>query len=332
MKWLRRSIAVAIATACAGVLSGVSASAQPSYQLTPHDGTIYQVSGSTAQALSFDQWTSVGRPNPVLAPVKYVGYYWGKGVYVQTPWSSPAPSTTLLSFDQWTAAARPSSNHVAWIPGTYVYQWATSDQVGVVDPAGSYHWLTKAEWQAMGSPAPHHRANEGFAKLSWSSEIARMTNASAGQGYPISYATWAADNAPTPMQVTRFAGDQFYRNAGSSTVYYAGPTMNRAITAAEWHAAGAPAPEVRGSVASGVPASTWAALAKCESGGNPRIVSSNGKYHGLYQFTVSTWRSVGGSGLPSQASPEEQTERAAILQARSGWGQWPHCSRVIGVR
>lgn len=79
-------------------------------------------------------------------------------------------------------------------------------------------------------------------------------------------------------------------------------------------------------------AGVWAALARCESGGNPRIVSSNGLYHGLYQFTVSTWRSVGGSGLPSQASPAEQTKRAKILQARSGWGQWPACSRKIGVR
>ena len=69
----------------------------------------------------------------------------------------------------------------------------------------------------------------------------------------------------------------------------------------------------------------WAALAKCESGGNPRIVSSNGLYHGLYQFSVSTWRAVGGSGLPSQASSSEQTARAKMLYERSGAGQWPVC-------
>lgn len=76
----------------------------------------------------------------------------------------------------------------------------------------------------------------------------------------------------------------------------------------------------------------WARLAQCESGGNPSIVSANGLYHGLYQFRVDTWRSVGGSGLPSQASPAEQTQRAQILQARSGWGQWPACSRKLGLR
>ena len=75
----------------------------------------------------------------------------------------------------------------------------------------------------------------------------------------------------------------------------------------------------------------WAALAQCESGGNPTAVSANGLYYGLYQFSLSTWASVGGSGLPSQASPAEQTMRAQTLQARSGWGQWPHCASTLGL-
>jgi uncharacterized protein YabE (DUF348 family) len=73
----------------------------------------------------------------------------------------------------------------------------------------------------------------------------------------------------------------------------------------------------------------WAALAQCESGGNPRIVSASGKYHGLYQFSQATWNSVGGSGAPSQASPDEQTYRAKLLYNRSGAGQWPHCGRRL---
>ncbi len=76
----------------------------------------------------------------------------------------------------------------------------------------------------------------------------------------------------------------------------------------------------------------WAKLAQCESSGNPTVVSSNGLYHGLYQFSVSTWKSVGGTGLPSQATPAEQLKRAKMLQARSGWGQWPHCSSKLGLR
>lgn len=73
----------------------------------------------------------------------------------------------------------------------------------------------------------------------------------------------------------------------------------------------------------------WSALAKCESGGNPNIVSSNGLYYGLYQFSVGTWQGVGGTGLPSQASPEEQTARAKMLYNRSGAGQWPACGKYL---
>ena len=66
-------------------------------------------------------------------------------------------------------------------------------------------------------------------------------------------------------------------------------------------------------------------LAQCESGGNPRAVDPTGQYFGLYQFTRQTWASVGGRGLPSDASPAEQTYRAELLFARDGWAPWPTC-------
>ena len=65
----------------------------------------------------------------------------------------------------------------------------------------------------------------------------------------------------------------------------------------------------------------WAALAKCESGGNPRAVNPAG-YYGLYQFSLATWHRVGGSGNPIDASPAEQTMRAKMLYARGGASQW----------
>ena len=75
----------------------------------------------------------------------------------------------------------------------------------------------------------------------------------------------------------------------------------------------------------------WDALARCESGGNPGAVSASGKYYGLFQFSLGTWQAMGGSGLPSDASAEEQLQRAQALQARSGWGQWPACARTLGL-
>ena len=72
-------------------------------------------------------------------------------------------------------------------------------------------------------------------------------------------------------------------------------------------------------------------LAECESNGNWSINTGNGFYGGL-QFMLSTWQSVGGTGYPHQASKEEQIYRGHILQQRSGWGQWPACTRSFGWR
>lgn len=72
----------------------------------------------------------------------------------------------------------------------------------------------------------------------------------------------------------------------------------------------------------------WGALAGCESGGNPRAVNPAG-YYGLYQFDLGTWRSVGGSGLPSQASAGEQTYRAKLLYQQRGRSPWPTCGRLL---
>jgi peptidoglycan hydrolase-like protein with peptidoglycan-binding domain len=68
-------------------------------------------------------------------------------------------------------------------------------------------------------------------------------------------------------------------------------------------------------------------IARCESGGNPRAVSANGRYFGKYQFSRATWRAVGGRGNPARASEAEQDRRALILYRREGTAPWPVCGR-----
>ena len=75
----------------------------------------------------------------------------------------------------------------------------------------------------------------------------------------------------------------------------------------------------------------WARLRQCESGGRYNINTGNG-FYGAYQFLPRTWRGLGYPGMPHQAPPEMQDEAARKLQARSGWGQWPACSRRLGLR
>ena len=80
-------------------------------------------------------------------------------------------------------------------------------------------------------------------------------------------------------------------------------------------------------LAGGVSQATLDAIASCESGGDPTAVDASGTYYGLYQFDLGTWASVGGSGNPAEASPEEQTYRASLLYARAGSSPWPVCGQ-----
>lgn len=66
-------------------------------------------------------------------------------------------------------------------------------------------------------------------------------------------------------------------------------------------------------------------IKRMESGGNYSAVSSTGKYRGAYQFDRQTWASVGGTGDPAAASPEEQDARAAELMRQRGTQPWSVC-------
>jgi peptidoglycan hydrolase-like protein with peptidoglycan-binding domain len=72
----------------------------------------------------------------------------------------------------------------------------------------------------------------------------------------------------------------------------------------------------------------WRALARCESGGRTKAVNPRG-FYGLYQFSLRTWRGVGGKGYPHWKSAAEQTYRAQLLYKRSGSRPWPHCGRLL---
>ncbi|MCW2542252.1 MAG: Transglycosylase domain protein, partial [Frankiales bacterium] len=77
-------------------------------------------------------------------------------------------------------------------------------------------------------------------------------------------------------------------------------------------------------------ANSWLRLRQCESGNNYAINTGNDHY-GAYQFDLSTWRSVGGSGYPNNASAAEQDARALILYRQRGWQPW-QCASIVGLR
>ncbi len=82
--------------------------------------------------------------------------------------------------------------------------------------------------------------------------------------------------------------------------------------------------------AGAAPDSDWDRLAQCESGGNWSINTGNGYYGGL-QFSPTSWRAFGGSGMPHQAGRDTQIAVAERTLAAQGWGAWPSCSRKLGL-
>ena len=114
------------------------------------------------------------------------------------------------------------------------------------------------------------------------------------------------------------------------------PTTDPAIAAREAAARAAAARASRAAAAArprvAVGGDVWGALARCESGGNPQAVGGGGRYFGAFQFSLGAWRAAGMSGNPVDYDYGTQLAAAQRLQARSGWGQWPHCSRKLGLR
>jgi hypothetical protein len=103
--------------------------------------------------------------------------------------------------------------------------------------------------------------------------------------------------------------------------------LRRAAARARRAAAAAGTPVAAAGAAGGATATPGhlQAIAACESGGNPSAVGGGGAYRGKYQFSPSTWASVGGSGDPAAASEAEQDQRAAALYAQQGSSPWPTC-------
>jgi hypothetical protein len=77
------------------------------------------------------------------------------------------------------------------------------------------------------------------------------------------------------------------------------------------------------------PTASWSMLRMCESSGRYATNTGNG-YYGAYQFDLSTWVSVGGTGRPDQAKPVEQDYRALYLYRMRGWQPW-ECAGKLGL-
>ncbi|GAB2997418.1 excalibur calcium-binding domain-containing protein [Saccharothrix stipae] len=238
---LALGLAVAVAApANAAVANG--------YYKQPFDPTVWRVDNGVARGISYDEWSSAGFPQPAPSPTDYVKYAWSPTIYAVTFWGNPDSTWDWdrLTEAQWRASGSPYPRTAGWIKGSYYYQWGTASEIFVEGEDRLHHKLTYDEWAASGFRNFDRRSNEGFLKLSWASNIMRMSNLATGAGYSIGYGEWSAQAFPTPRVVQRIAGDRFYKYAGTATIYYQGIPFHRAVSYHEWVAAGSPWPEVVG--------------------------------------------------------------------------------------
>lgn len=132
----------------------------------------------------------------------------------------------------------------------------------------------------------------------------------------------SADGVFGPMTTRAVKG--FQRRRGLDVDGIVGPITRRALGLARFSSSGVrhPDPDQGGLRIPG----KLRKIAECESGGNPRAVSPNGRYRGKYQFSRATWRAMGGQGRdPAKASEAHQDRIALKLYRAQGTSPWPSC-------
>jgi hypothetical protein len=128
----------------------------------------------------------------------------------------------------------------------------------------------------------------------------------------------AADGVFGPL--TERAVKRFQRSNGLLVDGIVGPQTRAALGLDPFSRSGV----VRGSRSTALPRAL-VQIAECESGGDPTAVSRSGRYRGKYQFSMGTWREMGGEGDPA-AAPEWLQDRIALkLYRRAGSSPWPNC-------
>jgi hypothetical protein len=120
--------------------------------------------------------------------------------------------------------------------------------------------------------------------------------------------------------VTEQAVKRFQRSKGLLVDGIVGPQTRAALGLDPFSRSGV----VRGSRSTALPR-ILVRIAECESGGNPTALSPSGRYRGKFQFSMGTWRDLGGEGDPAEAPEWLQDRMALKLYRRAGTSPWPNC-------
>ena len=104
------------------------------------------------------------------------------------------------------------------------------------------------------------------------------------------------------------------------------PAIKHVLSLAAFTATLLAVPATSASAADDSMSDQMARLRRCESSSNYRANTGNG-YYGAYQFSQSTWRSLGYPNRPDQNAVKTQDDAVVKLHSSQGWKPWPSCAR-----
>jgi hypothetical protein len=198
-------------------------------------------------------------------------------------------------------------------------------------PDGGGYWMVAADGGIFSFGSAVFHGSLGGAPLP--SPVVAMATGPAGQGYWLATAAGdvrafgsAADLGSAPPSgsalgdlAARPSGDGYWLVTGGEprvAAQSAGPAVTYQPT----------------SVGPGEPTDAdFDRLAECESSSRWDLDSHNGYYGGL-QFSLATWRSLGGIGRPNERPRLEQIDIGRREWRQNRWRAWPNCARQLGWR
>jgi hypothetical protein len=190
-------------------------------------------------------------------------------------------------------------------------------------PSGKGYWLVAADGGVFAFGDAHFYGSMGGTALN--APVAAMAATPSGKGY------WMVGGDGGVFAFGDAQGLGRFWASGTVTDLAARPDGD-----GYWAVVADPLPVFLASAASadwqlGEPGDAeFDRVAACESGGRWDLRTGNGYYGGL-QFSLGTWRALGGLGYPHQQSREAQIEIARRQWRISGWKAWPVCGRLPGL-